>query len=392
MRHSRQKFLLLWFCILAGLLGLWSTADCGGETTLTPASVESDYSVQPLVDSMRGPLDGLEESLFNDAADGTLDRFSLFESALIAGGVDRPEDLRHYQTLLDRLAEEMQKTGRLNGSARRDAETILRFLHTRVFYGGYSLAATDVRQAFDQGRYNCVSATVLYLCLARQSGLRCCGLEAPGHALCRVFLPEGSMIVETTCPNWFSQSRSISPGTYAGSKSTNAMPPAQVPGLNAPDFVGSYLEISRRPSPPAPLPEGEGSSKPSPPVPLPKGEGRFEVREVSLIQLVAMIYYNRGVDLLREKCYSEAIAVNAKSLTLDPRNPIAQGNFLASINNSAIALGEEGRYAEAADLLRQGLACNPNYAPFVQNIQYIYHRWTKSSYLIQEFDAGRNTY
>ena len=66
---------------------------------------------------------------------------------------------------------------------------------------------------------------------------------------------------------------------------------------------------------------------------------RSKAREVSPIQMAAMIYYNRGVDLLAEKRFAEAAAANAKALRLDPANATARGNLLATINNWSIELG-----------------------------------------------------
>ena len=76
-------------------------------------------------------------------------------------------------------------------------------MHRRVLRGGYDLAYTDLRRVLDEGRFNCISATVLFNYLAGQCGLECRGLEMPGHAMSRVLLADGPVDVETTCPQWF---------------------------------------------------------------------------------------------------------------------------------------------------------------------------------------------
>jgi tetratricopeptide (TPR) repeat protein len=100
-------------------------------------------------------------------------------------------------------------------------------------------------------------------------------------------------------------------------------------------------------------------------------------REISPIQLTAMIYYNRGIDFLGEKRFAEAAAANAKALRLDPFNSTARGNFLATINNWAIELGNAGQYAQAAALLRQGLAFDPHYEAFALNFAYVQRQWSR---------------
>ena len=80
--------------------------------------------------------------------------------------------------------------------------------------------------------------------------------------------------------------------------------------------------------------------------------------------MAAMIYYNRGVDLLAEKRFAEAAAANAKALRLDPQNATARGNLLATINNWSIELGKRQHFAEAVNLLRQGLAIDAKFEAF----------------------------
>ena len=90
-------------------------------------------------------------------------------------------------------------------------------------------------------------------------------------------------------------------------------------------------------------------------------------REVSGVELVATIYYNRGVDLLAKKEFAQAAAANAKTLRLDPSNETARGNLLATLNNWAIHEGSSGRYVEAAGLLSAGFDLDPAFPSFSVN-------------------------
>ena len=65
-------------------------------------------------------------------------------------------------------------------------------------------------------------------------------------------------------------------------------------------------------------------------------------REIGAAALVAVIYYNRGVDLLHESRFTEAVSVNVRALRLDPENETAAGNLLASINNWALRRARKG--------------------------------------------------
>jgi tetratricopeptide (TPR) repeat protein len=281
------------------------------------------------IDRFSGSLSPLEERLFADATDGRFDEHDLFHAALIASGASDDESLGRYERQLADLLSELRRTKKLTGSPRRQAETIFEFLHGRVLTGGYRLDCTDLRTAFDQGLFNCVSASVLFNCLAAECGLATSGLECPGHAMSRLYLPGATLDVETTCARWFRLSHD---------------PKKQA------EHVEKTLGASAK--------------------------DRALLREVSDVELVAMIYYNRGVDLLAEKRFAEAAAANAKALRLAPGSTTARGNLLATINNWAIALGSEGRFAAAADLLRQGMATDPTFETFALNFVHVHHEWT----------------
>ena len=273
----------------------------------------------------------LERNLFADAADGRWDEHSLLVAALLASGVDDPVALTRYQTQVAGLCAELRDSGAMRGSPRERAQVLFEFMHRRVLYGGYEIDCTDLALALDQGRFNCVSASVLYNCLAGRFGLTARGLETPGHAKSRLILPDGVLDVETTCPTWFRL-------------------------IGEPEKQAELVRKTIGVQPSAGLPAAEP-------------------REVSGAALVATIYYNRGVDLLGQQRFAEALAANAKALRLDPSSVTARGNLLATLNNWAIGLGNGGRYAEAIDLLRQGLALDPAYETFKANYVRLHYQW-----------------
>ncbi len=278
------------------------------------------------------PQNPMEQRLFATAADGRLDELSPLAAAMIAGGVEDADSLLRYERKVVLLVEELRGSGSVAGSPREKAEAIFAFLHRRVLHGGYDLSCTDLRRVLDEGRFNCVSATVLFNHFAAAFGLDCRGLEMPGHAMSRVQLPGGAFDVETTCPGGFHGSSGPQCASAASGKTIGAAAAAD----------------------------------------------RAKAREVSPVQMAAMIYYNRGVDFLSEKRFAEAAACNAKSLRLDPTNATARGNLLATINNWAIALGDSGHFAEAVELLRQGLAMDSHFEAFAQNFVHVHHQWADS--------------
>jgi tetratricopeptide (TPR) repeat protein len=303
----------------------------------SPANAPASGVLSPVaITRLEGTINTLERRLFVDAADGQWDEHTLLEAALIASGVQREADLRAYVARVDALAAELQASlSHSGGASRAGAQTVFEFMHARVLRGGYQLDGTDLALVLDQGRFNCVSATVLFNCLASRLGMPAVGVEVPGHARSRLLLPDGPLDVETTCPVWFRV-------------------------MDDPRKQAEVLEKT--------LGHQARSDQPA------------EPRVVSDVELVATIYYNRGVDLLAKKRFAEALAVNARSLRLDPTNTTAQGNLLATLNNWAIDLATQTRYSEAIGLLNEGLSLAPEYEVFRLNHTHISQQWAASQW------------
>jgi len=318
--------------LLLGLLvpSLWSAGPAQGAIPTDPAIL------LPCVEEEAGLL---ERRLFADAADGRWNEHTLLRAALVASGAGDMRTVRRYEDRMAALAGALSRSGSVTGTPRQRAQAIFEFLHRESLGGGYQLDATDLRLALDQGRFNCVSASVLFNCLAEEFGLTARGLETPGHALSRLILPEGSLDVETTCPSWFQ---------LLGDPEQQAEVVEQTLGFRPPHKAS-------------------------------------DLREVSAVELVATIYYNRGVDLLGQHRFAEAAAANSKALRLDPASATARGNLLATLNNWAIDLGARRHYADAVELLRQGMAADPRYSTFRTNLVHVHYQWVEDLCRQQRF-------
>ena len=311
--------------------------------TLPRETWPSPYrSVSPY-QAFEGELSRLEQGLFADAADGRWDEHSLLDASLIASGVDRPELLQYYEDQVTALAAELSKSGPLAGTEREQAQAIFEFMHRRVLHGGYQLDCTDLALSLDEGRFNCVSASVLFNCLVARFGLTAHGLEAPGHAMSRLIVDGQPFDVETTCATWFRL-------------------------VDDPAKQAAVVARMIRKQP------GQGSSRPA--------------RTVTPVQLIATIYYNRGVDLLAENRFHDAVRANAKALRLDAANQTARGNLLATLNNWSINLAGSGQYARAVELLDRGLDLDPTYETFKANYVHVHHQWIESLCTADHFQGA----
>jgi len=330
--------------------GRVAVGGCSGNRLADGSAQLADGVVMPGRDEILSPrLSELEQRLFDQIHDGSFGEFSLLEAGLIAGGVDRQDELRRCCTRFDEMVESLRRSGKVRGTPRERAEAVFAFLHQSILSGGYHLQSSDLREVFDRGRFNCVTASLLFNCLAQRFDLKAVGLEVPGHAMSRLELPDETLDIETTCPRWFALHER--PAAAAS------------PPLGARTPTGRETIVQAESAVRAAARSAEIRLQP--------------LRQVSEVELVATIYYNRGVDLLAKKRFADAAAANAKAVRLDPDNATAKGNLFATINNWAIELGTSGNYEKAAELLRLGLAADPSYEAFRSNYVRLFRHWSE---------------
>lgn len=280
-----------------------------------PATVDAAAS--------REALPTTEDRLLADATDGTLSERELLAASLVAGGVEATQIAAvtaKYDTWIAQL-----DAATLPTNQREAAAAIFAHLHGKLLAGQYQATCSEVAIALDRGDFNCLSATILYVCAARHFGLEAAALATDGHVLCEIAGENGSFEVETTCPAWFR--------------------------LTAADaHAAKELRLS---------PQGIDSKK------------QRELRRLSDVELLAKVYYNRGVAALRENQYEIGLRLTRTSLRLDPRDSVARGNVLAGLNNWALALCREGDHAGAAALLDELRLLDPTYPTLAENEAHI---------------------
>lgn len=146
------------------------------------------------------------------------------------------------------------------------AEKLLLFLHEGALFS-YREDAAKMNQTFLTGEYNCVTASILYLALAKSLQIETVVQETDIHAYCSVFLEGQKIDVETTNPYGFNpgqkklvaQSQNsrkyalIPKKYYSGNRQVSDLAAATLTGKNLAAMLndtGGYekaipLEISR---------------------------------------------------------------------------------------------------------------------------------------------------
>lgn len=281
----------------------------------------------------------LEGDLLDDCHDRKLDRHSLLEASLIASGIYSKTDLQRSNQRLRELLLELSATPQVSpredGSLERRAGILFKEMHRRILTGQYKAECTELSITMDHGDYNCVTATLLFQWICRNHRLPVVAVAVPGHVFCQIAASDGdspSFDVQTTCSDWFRKS----PGERAA--------------------------------------VGDGSIRSTP----------GSRRTLSDIELLAKVYYNRGVTALEREEFAEARRLLLIAGQLDPRDLPSRNNLLAGLNNWALSLSDRGQYAMAVEKLDECRACDASFAPLVANELHIHEQWARAL-----CDAGR---
>jgi len=194
------------------LLALLLAVAAGAGQTAEPD--ERDFSRQvygPSSSPVWSPLTAFEKATVaghERAIAGDPD--ALLALYLLASGDVRtqPEFERYRRMIRERLPSFSPAAGPADRGEQLMDVLFTRFLG-RSASGGEPLAGYEAEQSrlstvLADGRYNCISSSLLYIVLARHAGLEANGVIIPSHAFVDITLADGEVVsVETTSPDGF---------------------------------------------------------------------------------------------------------------------------------------------------------------------------------------------
>ena len=274
-----------------------------------------------------------EASLFADARDGKLKKWTFAEAALLASGVTEADRRQRYLELLAKIQAEAEGKVAAAKTPFEKGEALLRYLHAGPMRKGYVGRQTDLAVILDKETFNCVSSATLYNVIARRLGLDARGIEVPNHAFSILYDGTDHADVETTTAGGFNPARDPA----AREQFTKLTGFAYIPDSN-----------------------------------------RDQRREVSEIGLVAITYYNHGVELSHQKRYHEALLAYFRSMSLDSEFDSAVKNALAVLANWSVELSNKKKFDQAIDVLSTGLQLAPKDATLVNNHKAVWSLWADS--------------
>ncbi len=321
-------------------------------------------------------IDKDEKELLTNLPSGVFSSMTLLDAAMIAeGGIAQAKRSIYRQKYVQYQVQVRKKILDYPDPQQR-ARFIFEYMHHNILTGKYSLNNSSLVALFENGVFNCVSATILYNILAKDIDLTVLALETTGHTKSRVFFLDGFLDIETTCVNW-----DLLPDRMRCLSTRYTLPPNTRELIKSSGFATEKSPSLNKQK----VSEGQFITPEEAQARRLVLSGRRIMREIDDIQIIAMIYYNRGVDFYQEKSYNKALAAYLKALCLDSGNKTILRNFKATINNWAIQLAEENCFKEAIHLVEMGQILDPDFIQFRENLPIFYQHW------IAELEEAKRT-
>ncbi|MFH1529630.1 MAG: hypothetical protein ABIK09_02725 [Pseudomonadota bacterium] len=273
-------------------------------------------AAEPGTDSVTGPA---EKALLADMADGSLDDMNLVEAGLVASGVVWTEDLGRFRPRVEGLVDAARAAAG-EGANRDRARRVFEWLHQEILVR-YEVHGVDLPGVLNDGRYNCVSATLLYNGLLEELGIRSAAVLVPSHVYSVVRAGDRWIEVETTSPKGFSPARTLD-------EYKRFLEARNLGGEAVRHQGGDAVENT------ALIKEIEG-----------------ERERVDNRVLVALVYSNIGVARLRDRDPEGALAAFSKATAVGGGIRRFRESRDGMINNLAWSLLKERRYDAAIELM-----------------------------------------
>jgi tetratricopeptide (TPR) repeat protein len=294
---------------------------------------ESPADALSLLSGLESTIDlsitGAEASLFKDAADGSLDDWTLAEASLLSSGIYDASARKLLLTEIDAMEAAMRKSVPQHGDSFAIGRALLEWLHANPMKAGYIEGQTDVSKILSGQTYNCVSSATLYNILARRIGLDARGIEVPDHAFSILYDGTDHADVETTTKAGFNPARNKA-GLTDFAKKTG--------------FV--YIN----------------------------DKNRNKRREIGDAGMVALTYYNHGVGYSKNGEYQKALLSYFRALSLDPASKSSVKNALSALSNWSVDLIKKDQIDDALKILDMGLSLAPKDRNLRHNLKAVWQQ------------------
>lgn len=242
------------------------------------------------------------------------DAEALLNVYVLASGGRQLADVTPVQRAINNFLEQAKNDWQNESDPWRRAEGLYLAMHRHFLTGGYDADQSALTGIFTTGRFNCISASLLYIVLARHFNVPVQGVLMPSHAFVEITLADGRGVeVETTHPQGF------------GVVHNQAFYERAAQWVQAGDFAPSTLEDYRK---------------------------RKKVSALALGAMNMLNQHTRPELMSRE----DAFRLAEISAYFDPSNALAQEKRLQFYTQEINTLSQANSWNDAAALLGKVLA------------------------------------
>jgi tetratricopeptide (TPR) repeat protein len=194
------------------LLSALFASACGGSTGITGASGPPHGTFSGSAGFVAAMPIAAEQAMIDDLTHHRTSAVGPTEAALLIGGARDPNEVTALAKALDAIVDGIVRElpGEPTARARRLLEALFTTPTGSPLLQQYAADATTLYGAVTTGRFNCVSATTLYVLAAQRAGLEVRPVLLPSHARAAIVIGGRRFVVETTTPNGFDAPPSVS--------------------------------------------------------------------------------------------------------------------------------------------------------------------------------------
>lgn len=246
-----------------------------------------------------------EQKVAHELSRGNLTSFSLVDAGLIASGATTEEQLSRYRSKYQVLVQKIRLAlPGIGGTTHNRAKKIFDLMFEHAMKA-YQSEQTTLLEIFDEGYFNCVSATLLYNLLCDEFGITTRVAVVPAHVYSQINNGTAWIDAETTSSAGFNPLRERASGNPEGRV---------------------FIEDRGHP-----------------------GNKSF----INTGRLVALLYYNRGTLAHTQGRSTDAVSFLLRALSIFPQHKESMENLLAAMLEWAKKESQAGNTTKALQILNE---------------------------------------
>ncbi len=323
-------------------------------------------------------LTSIERAFFGNI-DKNRDKLQMYyDGFLIASGITEKAGFDHYKKMLNSLRKRTltYMKEHQNKSDYERGKLLLEWLYSSGTLKTYYLRSTLANNLFDDGSYNCLSASIIYTLLAVELGLDAHAIFTSNHAFVSLNTERGAVDVETTVVYGFD------PGSEQIQEFQEQQRIVYVPKSNYKDRQNVELDFLI-----ASIYGNAISLVPRQNVDnLTAYKKGFYISPNSdfFRNNIVILLNNKAIDEIKYRNYEVAAEMLSKAIKFDPKNSITERNVVYYYQQQGIDYLNANNYPSAISIFEHALEVTNNDKSVKNNLKVAYY-----NYIVYEYKSNR---